>query len=173
MSTSTVFVYTINQPGAPGRWSRYVFPFHVDDFTQLNDYLYIRSGDAIIRMDPAAKVDCEGSAFAGYPPTPFDGVVWWPWLDMGSPGVDKQLIGTDITGTGTPTIDIGYDQSNEAAFTVPFDVPPDSLPGQLIPLEAMAPSFSVRITYKGGTIGQKWKLQATNLYWQTMRKTAG
>lgn len=170
--SSEVFVYTINHPNAPGKWSRYLFPFAIDAFTQLNDFLYLRSGDAIIRVDPDALIDCEGSAFEGYPPAPFDGVIWWPWLDLESPGVDKQFLGVDVVGTGIPTLDVGYDQSNIDAFTTPFDVPADSVPGQLIPIECMAPSFSVRITYKGGTAGQKWQLQAVNMYWQNMRKTS-
>lgn len=172
-TTAEVFVYTLNKPGAPGKWSRYLFPFRIDDFTQRSDHLYMRSGNGVMRVEPGVMVDMQGATGeGGFIETPFDGVVQWPWLDMGSPGVVKQFIGFDIIGSGTPTIDVGYDQSNLSAFTTPFDVSPDTVPGMIVPLPMMAPSFSFRATYKGGDSGQKWQLQAVNLYFQDMRKTA-
>lgn len=162
MSATTVFVYTMNKVGDVGAWSRYVFPFPIDDFAQLGDFLYIRSGDDVLKVDPDAVVDFQGDLRQ----STFEGVIQWPWLDFGAPGVTKQLVGFDIVGKGTAAIQIGYDQSNQGAYTTAFDVPADSVPGMMIPLPVMAPSMSVKLTYAGG---QKWQFNALNVTVQDMR----
>jgi hypothetical protein len=160
--SAIVFVYTMNRPNAPGRWSRYVFPFAIDDFTQLNDRLYMRSGEDILRVDPDALYDYQDDPRQ----VEFEGIVQTPWLDDGAPGVTKQFVGLDIVGSGTPQVALGYDQTNLSAFTDDYTVPADSVPGMLIPIPIMTPSASVRITYAGG---QRWQLQAINLWLQNMK----
>lgn len=162
MTSTTVFVYTMNKVGSVGAWSRYVFPFPISDFAQLGDGLYIRSGDDVLRVDPDSVVDFQGDPRQ----STFEGIIQWPWLDMGSPGVTKQMVGFDIVGTGTASIQIGYDQSNKDIYTAAFQVPADSVPGMLIPLPIMAPSMSVRLTYAGG---QKWQFNALNVMLNDMR----
>lgn len=161
---SDVFVYTMNRAGAVGAWSIYDFPFPIDGFTHLDGGLYIRSGDDVLRVQPGELND-----YAGDPRSvPFSATVEWPWLDFGQPGVMKRLAGFDIVGEGVATIEVGYNQATPA-FTNPFDVGPDTVPGMIIPLPIMAPSMSVRVTYQGG---QKWELYAMNLYLQDGRLTA-
>ena len=161
MSTSTNFVLTMN--GGKGKWSRYTFPFPVDAFVQMDDKLYIRSGDDVLIYDVDAVADFVGDVVRQ---KAFTGVVQYQWLDFGQPGVSKQVVGFDLVGSGNPSFALGYDQTNEGTFTTDFVVPPDTVPGQIIPLPVMAPSMSVRISYPGG---QKWKLQAVSLYLQDMR----
>jgi hypothetical protein len=162
-ASCTVFVYTLNQIGQVGKWSRYVFPFPIDDFMILNDDLYLRSGDDVLRYDETVAVDFAGDAEREQV---FPGIAQYQWLDFGKPGVPKQVVGFDLVGSGNPTFALGYDQSNEGAFTTDFAVPADTVPGQIIPLPVMAPSLSVRVSYPGG---QQWQLQAVNLYLQDMR----
>lgn len=159
---STVFVYTMSQIGSVGAWSRYVFPFPIDDFTQLADDLYIRSGDDILKVDANEVTD-----YAGDPrEQPFTGVIQWPWLDFGAPGVTKQLVGFDIVGSGETSVQVGYDQSAKGIFTAPFTVPADSVPGMMIPLPIMAPSMSFKLTYEGGA---RWQFNALNVTLNDMR----
>jgi hypothetical protein len=168
-TSCTVFVYTLNQIGQVGKWSRYVFPFPIDDFMLMDDQLYLRSNDDVLLYDDTVAVD-----FAGDVPVeggtsreaPFPGIVQYQWLDFGRPGVSKQVAGFDLVGSGNPTFALGYDQSNEGTFTTDFAVPADSVPGMMIPLPVMAPSLSVRVSYPGG---QKWQLQAVSLYLQDQR----
>lgn len=161
---TTVFIYTINQIGQPGKWSRYLFPFPIDAFVRLDDALYVRSGDDFLLVDENAVQDFAGDARAEN----FTGVVQWPWLDEGAPGVLKMWQGIDIIGKGTPQVAIGYDQTDITAFTTDYTIPPDSVPGMLIPIPVMCPSASVRITYAGG---EKWKLQGINLWLDDMYPT--
>jgi len=155
--TTTVFVYTINKLGAPGKWSRYVFPFPVDYFAQRDNVLYIRSGDDVLRLDKDSiyDYDADPRKFA------FDGVIWWPWLDDGTPGLDKMIDSVDVVGTGTPAVQLGYDQTQESLFTDPYTVPPITYPGAGVPFALSCPSYSVKITYPGP---QKWKLQTVNVW---------
>jgi hypothetical protein len=163
--SSTAFVYTMNKVGAVGAWSRYVFPFPIQDFTQLDDHLYIRSGNDVLRLDDGVITD-----FAGDPrELGFDGLIQWPWLDMGMPGITKQMVGFDLVGNGVASIEFGFDQSQKGYFTDPYEVPEDTVPGMIIPMPLMAPSFSVRLTYEGG---QAWKFDALNVYLNDSRMTA-
>lgn len=162
-TSCTVFVYTLNQIGQVGKWSRYLFPFPIDDFMIMDEDLYLRSGDDVLCYDDAVAVDFAGDSERE---RAFPGAVQYQWLDFGKPGVPKQVVGFDLVGSGNPTFALGYDQSNEGTFTTDFAVPADTVPGQIIPLPVMAPSMSVRVSYPGG---QKWQLQAVSLYLQDMR----
>lgn len=163
---STVFVYTLNQVGQPGKWSRFIFPFPIDDFTQLNDKLYIRSGDDILHYDLDSLTDFTGDARQA----PFPGVVWWNYLDMGQPGTLKSLIGFDVVTSGDgPYVSIGFDQADMTAYTTPFQVPADTMPGMLIPLPITCPSMSLKLAFDGGA---KWRVLAANLYLQDLRPTS-
>lgn len=162
MPSSTAFIYTVN--GGKGKWSRYVFPFSVDAFAQLGDDLYIRHGDTISVVDETLAVDqVDGAGI------PFDGLVQWGWLDCGQPGVTKELEGFDVVGSGTPSVSIGYDQRNVSAFTEPYAIDADTVPGDIIPLPVVAPSLSVKLAFAGGSA---WSLQSVTLYLRDRAVTA-
>lgn len=161
MADSTTFVYTMNRTGQVGAWSRYVFPFSVDAFAQLGDDLYIRHGDEVSRVVEGALADEVGGV-----EIPFDGVVQWHWLDAGQPGVTKMLEGFDVVGSGSPSIQIGYDQRNVAALTDAYAIEADTMAGGMIPFPISAPSMSVKLTFAGGT---EWSVQSVNLYLHDFR----
>ncbi len=152
---STVFVYTMRGTGKQGAWSRYLFPFSVDAFAQLGNDLYVRHGDEISKVSEYAVGDDVGGSTIQ-----FGGTAWWPWLDFGTPGVTKMMEGFDIVSQGVPSISIGYDQRNLAAFTDPYEVDADTLPGGVIPFPLSAPTFSLRVDFAPG---QKWALTQASL----------
>jgi len=151
--TTTVFVHTTSARKA--KWSRYELPGSVEAFAQLADDLYIRIGDAIVRVDETATTDEALGVEQEIP-----GHVQWGYLDCGQPGVTKELEGFDVVGTGSPSVSIGYDQRNLEAFTTPYAVDPDTLPGDIIPLFLAAPSLSVKVEYAEAP----WSLSLANLY---------
>lgn len=157
MATDTIFIYTMNRGIANGAWSRYVFPFTVEHFAHLESTLYMRHGNTV-SLATFDAVDDDG--------TPFNAVIQWPWLDFGQPGVNKMMIGFDLTGDGDCAIEFGYNQSNFGTFTASYDVPPDTVPGQMIPFPLNAPSLSVRLTYPGS---QDWQWNYLSLYLQGQR----
>jgi hypothetical protein len=91
----------------------------------------------------------------------FEGVVWWPYLDMGNPGTTKMLDSLDVVGYGAPHISIGYDQVNTSAYTTPYLLDPDTVPGGRIPMAVSAPTMAVKLVYAPG---QSWELLAAALY---------
>lgn len=160
MST-TVFVYTMTQTGKIGAWTRYTFPFNIDAFAQLGNDLYVRHGDFISKVDQTSAVD-EVMGDLGIEGIPFAGLVQWSWLDFGTQGTTKMLEGFDYVGTGQgPSISIGYDQRNGTAFTDPYQLDPDTLPGGIIPLPVAAPTLSVKLEFAGGAA---WQTQSVILY---------
>lgn len=152
---ATVHVMTRNT-GGPGKWSRYIYPFSIDGFQQLGDALYIRSGDTIKRVSEESVTDIHyGEAI------PFSGAAQWSWLDFGQPGTTKMLEGFDIVASGEPSVSIGWDQTNFSAFTAPYAIPADTVPGNMIPLLLSGPSFSLRVDFAPGV---KWEMQSAALY---------
>lgn len=160
-----VFVYTMTQIGQVGAWSRYLFPFEVGAWAIQGDSLYLRSANRIYRMEEGAVGD---EVQAGVT-TPFEGVIQWPWLDFGQPGVSKMLYGFEIVGQGKVQVQVGYDQTNSGAFTAPYEVRPDTLTGGPIPLPLAGPSFAVRLVYDGT---EAWQWNAFGLYLQDFRAMA-
>lgn len=149
-----VFVHTLN--GGAGKWSMYDFPFPIEAFAQLGDDLFIRTGDKIVRVVEGLLTDhVDGDEVE------FGGVVQWPYIDLGTPGLSKKLHGFDLVATGAPSVSFGYDQSNPAAFTTPYAINPDTYPGGVIPMPLRAPSLSMKVTFAPGTA---WSLNSASLY---------
>ena len=171
MPDTKVFVYSMTRIGQVGAWSRYVFPFVIDDWAIGGDALYLRSGDFIHRVDDTVVGDEIGIAGGGeqFEIIPFQGVIQWPWLEFGQPGVTKMLYGFDIVGQGAVSVSFGIDQSSGGLFTPGYAVPADTVPGMVIPMPLAAPSLSVRLTYSGS---EPWQWNALGLYLQDLRGMA-
>lgn len=164
MST-LVYVYTMTRIGQVGAWSRYEFPFDISDWCIAGDALYVRSGDFIHRVDDAVVGD-EVVVETGRQVVPFPGLIRWPWLDFGQPGVTKMLYGFDVVGTGAVSVSFGIDQTNGGLFTPGYPVPADTVPGMVIPMPLAAPSVAVQLSYDGS---EQWQWNALQLYLQDSR----
>lgn len=170
MANSTVFVYTMNRLGQVGAWTRYVFPFVIDDYTILGEDMYLRSGDVVRKVTNERESDeliVDGVPVA----TPFEWGFQTQWLDMGQMSVTKMLVGFDIVGTGSPTIEFGYNQADGGLFTDPWQIPGDSVPGQILMASLLAPSLSLRITYTGDDVDGTG-FEGLNLWFNDMRPTS-
>jgi hypothetical protein len=151
---SEVFVHTLN--AGKGKWSRYLFPFQIDAFSQLSGELFIRTGDTVVKVKEGVLTDHVNGANVG-----FAGRVQWPWIDAGQPGATKQLIGFDLVASGQPFVSVGYNQSDTEMFTEPYPVPADTLTGGVIPMPLMAPSFSLRLDFAKN---EAWNMRSAALY---------
>jgi hypothetical protein len=159
-----VFVYTMNQAGAAGAWSRYVFPHTIDAHAQLDNDLYIRDGSTVWKMTDTVNYDETPTGSPPYPKTYYDSVIQWPAIDSGGVGQTSMMVGFDIVGTGTPTVQFGFDQLDFSVMTAPYVVPADTLTGYPISMPLSAPTIIPKITYTGAA-GNFWSLQLLNLYW--------
>jgi len=160
------FVYTFAQLGSVGAWSEYNFPWPVEGQAQLGDDLYLRSGDAVYRVDPSRLADQNADGAD----VEVVAEIQSHYLDMNSPGVMKQMLGFDLVGNGVVRVSFGINQSDLSVFTDDASIPSDTVPGMVIPIPLMAPSFSMRLRYSSTDNPQGWEWLASNLYLQDMRK---
>lgn len=159
---SNVFVYTQNQMGQVGSWSRYQFPYVIDGFSTLGDSLYIRGNDGT--NDNIYKMDDDLLTDAGIP---VRGIIQWPWLDFGEAGNTKMMHAVDVVGDGTaPTLSVGYDQVNINAVTPPYQLDADTMTGMMVPFPVSAPTFSIKLEFATGG----WELQQFNIHLQPNRR---
>jgi hypothetical protein len=173
--TTTIFVYTMSRVGEVGAWSRYVIPIVMQDFAQFGNDMYVRGLDShsaqiAVKVALGIFVDTVSTGTQ----TTFNGIIQWPWLDDGQPGATKQLVGVDfavtLTNAGSGyTFQVGYDQSDTTAFTATCTLTGDTIPGFIIPMAMMAPTFSLRMTMDSAT---GWSVQEANLYLQDQRLTS-
>ena len=158
--SQNVFVYTMNRGTRSGSWSRYIFPFVVEDYAYLGDDLYLRAGDTVYLVEPDSVYD-SGIGF--------EAIIWWPYLDFGSPGVNKMVIGFDCVIDGEFDVQFGYNQATREGYTTKVRIPDDNVPGQIIPMPINSPAMAVKITVPGG---QDWRYYNFMLYLQDNRRTA-
>jgi hypothetical protein len=179
---SDVLVYTMGPPGQPGAWSRYLFPWAIDEFTLLGSTLFLRHGDTIAAIDETTYADADLFGDTG-----IEGVVQWPWLDLGLPGTTKRLTGVDLVAVGHVTIGVAVDQSqplDSVPYTAAASVPADTLTGLLVPIPAAAPSFSFELKFDSPSpplpgmctpqwppVYDHWEAQAMNIYIQDNRSS--
>ena len=168
------FVFTINGAQGIKSWSRYTFPDTITDWTIQNSVLYLRTaGNLVWQFDANTLVDDAGATGNN---VVFNGVIQWPYLDMGSLGINKMLVGADLVGDGDVILQIAFDQADKTTFvdnpafvdslnvTAPYTIAiADTVPGEPLPIPINAPSYSLILTFPGG---QQWTWEAANLYIQ-------
>lgn len=167
----TAFVLTITA-GPGGKitrsWSRYVFPEAITDWTIAGTDLVLRTAtDKVWTVDPSALRDDEDGV-----PVEFEGVLQWPFIDLGVPGNDKEMIAFDLVCTGEVAISVGWDQRNTdydalTTWTEEYTVDGDTLPREPVPYSVTGPTLSMRLRFTGN---QAWQWDATNMYVKDLNK---
>lgn len=108
----------------------------------------------------------------------FNGLIQWPYLDMGALGRNKMMVGVDLVGEGNCSIQVAFNQADKSTFndnpgfststgvTTPYFVAvEDTVPGEPLPIPINAPSYSVILTFNGSlNTGSAWSWQAANIY---------
>jgi hypothetical protein len=106
------------------------------------------------------------------------GLIQWPYLDMGTLGRNKMLVGVDIVGEGSCSVQVAFNQADKSTFndnpgfatstgvTAPYFVAiDDTVPGQPLPIPINAPSYSLILTFTSTTASiNTWSWSAANLY---------
>jgi hypothetical protein len=172
-----VFVLTINGLQGTKSWSRYIFPQVVTDATLNSGSLFLRTtGNTVWQVITTAGIDDINMTTMG---TDIISTIQWPYCDMGGLGLDKMLIGVDIVGDGSTTVQIAYNQQDKSSFsdnpyfvsstnvTAPYFVAiDDTVPGDPLPIPITAPSYSLILTFDGGTVTTPnvWTWEAANFY---------
>jgi hypothetical protein len=174
------FVLTINGTSGTKSWSRYLFPETITDWCLNGGILYLRTANNWVWQLDAGTVGIDDSSatIASATNIPFNGVVQWPYLDLGSLGRNKMLVGVDLVGDGQCSIQVAYQQADKTTFvdnplfasstnvTAPYLVTiSDTVPGQPLPIPINAPSYSVILTFAGSSsAANAWTWEAANIY---------
>lgn len=152
-----LFVYSISRTAKIAAWSQYFLPASVDAFAELGQELYIRSGDVVYKLDPAASTD-DG--------TQFEVLIDLPYMDFKKPGADKVITGVDVVIDGRCEFSIGFDVRNPDAFTPPVRVRGNTRPGGTIPVECVGTEFSLRFRNYDN---KPFRLDAVTVYFDVLK----
>lgn len=175
---SQAFVLTMNGSGNRS-WSRYTFPDVITDWTLNEGVLYLRSaGNLVWQVDYETLQDDVGGT-----PVSFTSTIQWPYLDAGSIGYNKILVGVDLIGFGVASVQVAFQQNDVTTFsdnagfstsvnvTAPYTVNPvDTVPGEPLPIPVNSPSYSLILKFDSNQSGvnapnsPSWEWEAANLY---------
>ena len=153
---NTAYVYSFSRTSKISAWSKYVFPFAIEDFTEMDGDLYLRSGNSVFLLDESAKND------AG---TPFSVEVEFPYLDFKSPGVLKQIFGMDTVMVGSAEMQIKFDARNPEFITPPIAMTGDTRPGEMTAVEVISVGIAPVLT---STNDEDFELHAISFYFQNL-----
>jgi hypothetical protein len=163
-STTDVYVYSMPEVGKRGSWSRYVFPWVLEAYAQLDNDLYLRAGVNVYKVDETAYRDeTADGVFAG-----FEGIVQWPYLDLGSPGTTKMLVSCDISGISPAALSVAYDPENPGTATTPYVIGADTTYGTRVPIALAAPALSFKLTWPTSRT-TAWQLNSFDVMVKDMR----
>jgi hypothetical protein len=153
---STAYVYSFSRTSKISAWSRYTFNFQIDDVSELEGDLYIRSGDSVYRMDRDATSDA-GEVF------PLS--IEFAFLDFQAPGVLKQVHSMDVVMVGSAEISHKYDAKNPDYQTASAGFDGDSRPGGLSPVELCSVGIAPVIT---NAKDEEFELHALTYYFDPL-----
>ena len=137
-------------------WGVYDFPVAADDVTVLDGTLYLRSGNAVYALDSTIFAD--------------DGVVPQVSIDMyfqdgRQPGILKQFMGFDVSGTGTFTVAFKYNSRDSTDQTDPYSVSLDTRPEAMNPMELAAVSVAPVVRHQAN---EEFQLDLMQLYFEAL-----
>ncbi|MBK5570097.1 hypothetical protein [Ensifer sp. SSB1] len=151
-----LFVYSISRTAKVAAWSRYILPFTVDAFAELQGVLYIRSGDNIYQLSDEVSAD-DGQ--------PFEVLLELPYMDFKSPGQTKRVYGVDLVMEGECDFSIAFDVRNPDAYTPPVRVRGNTRGGGVIPIECAGTEFSLRFR---NFDDKPFRLDAVTVYYDNL-----
>jgi hypothetical protein len=157
---NTAFVYSFSRTSKISAWSRYTFPFQIDDTTELEGDLYFRSGDNVYLLDEATYRD------AG---TDITVTIEFPYLDFKSPGVLKQIHGMDAVMVGTASIAHRFDARDTDLVTSGTTLSGDTRPGEVTPVEIGSAGIAPVMTH---TADELFELHALTYYFDPLTMSA-
>ncbi len=137
---STVWPYTFSRTSKISAWSKFTFPFTIDDATVLNQELYVRTGDDVYKVNDEVFRD-------GISSIPLVDVQMF-YQDGKRPGVLKQFMGMDVIGTGMWTISHLFAADNQALESQAYEYPAVTEPGSLYPVELLSTRIAPHLQHQ-------------------------
>lgn len=153
---SKVWAYTFSKSSKIACWSEYVFGIRIKAITTLNGRVYLRTDDALYSFDPESYTD-DGALV--------NVEVQMAFQDAKSPGVAKQVYGADMVLQGSPDISYKYDPRDQAKETIPQTISNDTRPGDLVPVEVVAPAIAPVFRH---SLDEAFEIDALSLYYNLL-----
>ena len=156
MHGGVVWVFTYSRVSKVYAWSRYEFPVSIDAMAELENELYVRSGDVVYKVDRNARTD--------------DGVVYpvevqLPYLAAKKPGLRKQWLGLDLVMRGTARVSYLTDPDDPARETPARAVAGDTRANGMIGVGCVSTELGMRLVNEDA---EDWELQQATLYYDVL-----
>lgn len=158
---STVWAFTFSRTSKVNAWSKYTFPWNIDDAATMNGSLYLREGNNVYLVDEDEHQD------GGAAP---EVVIEMPFVDCKAPGVLKLFQGVDWVGEGSASISFRYRAHDESGnltegITEPVQLTNNSMPGVMTPVELCVVAIAPRITHQGN---ERFSMARLALYYELL-----
>src|SRR5574341_243294 len=137
---ATVWPYSFSRTSKLSAWSKFTFPFTIDDATVLNQELYVRTGNDVYKVTDAVSKD-------GVSSIPLVDVQMF-YQDGKRPGVLKQFVGMDVVGAGQWTISHLFAADNQALESQAYEYPAVTEPGALYPVELLSTRIAPHLQHQ-------------------------
>jgi hypothetical protein len=157
INNAIVWAYSFSRTSKISAWSKFTFPFTVDDAAVLNQELYVRTGNDVYKVSDAIYKD-------GVSSIPLVDVQMF-YQDGKAPGVLKQFVGMDVIGKGTPTISHKFAADQETLETAGVEYPALTEPGSLYPVELISTRIAPHITHQKD---EEFELSALMLHFEKL-----
>lgn len=127
---NTAWAYSFSKTSKLTAWSKFSFPFAIDDAAVLSQELYLRSGNDVYKVSQSAFKD-------GAQSIPLVDVQMY-YQDAARPNVMKQFIGQKHICKGQPTVSYLTDASSQTVESAGYELPAVTEPGAIYPVELCA-----------------------------------
>lgn len=151
------WVYSFSRTSKISAWSKYTFPFSIDDATVLNQQLYVRNGDDVYRLSDSTYKD-------GVSSIPLVDVQMF-FQDAKRPGVLKQWTGMDLIGIGNWTVSHLFAADNQTLESQAYEYPAVTEPGSLYPVELLSTRIAPHLTHQKDEAAE---LSVISLYYENL-----
>lgn len=137
---ATVWAYSFSRTSKISAWSKFTFPFTIDDADVLNQELYVRTGNDVYKVSESVYKDGASSI-------PLVDVQMF-FQDGKAPGVLKQWMGMDVIGEGQWTISHKFQADGQSIETAGVEYPAVTEPGELYPVELLSTRIAPHLTHQ-------------------------
>ena len=134
------WAYSFSRTSKISAWSKYTFPFDIDDATVLNQELYVRTGNDVYKVSDTVFKD-------GVSTPPLVDVQMF-YQDGKRPGVTKQFMGMDVIGVGQWTISHLFAADNQTLESQAYEYPAVTEPLDMHPVELLSTRIAPHLTHK-------------------------
>lgn len=155
-ANSKIWVYTFSRSSKIACWSEYTFPIEIKAIATLAGKVYLRGADILYEVDPLQYTD-DG--------TLIDVEVQMAFQDAKSPGVAKQVYGSDFVTEGSPSVSYLYDPRDTSKESIPMVIPGDTRPGDVMPVEIVAPALAPVFRH---SLDEAMSIDAITLYFNSL-----